>query len=85
MKKLGVKIELLHNDKGPLWSPLSDRRPEEKTFTDAYLKTLEQHNLKTISGRRGVDLSVLDSLKGKLVTAKQALNLKLIDKIRTFD
>lgn len=76
LSKLGISIDLHQKDKGPLWSSVTQKRPEEQAFSEAYVKSLEGDLIKTVSGRRGIDPKIAESVHSKLLTAKQALNLK---------
>lgn len=89
LSKIGVESEAVKSaDKKDLWSPLRPSTPEEKQIVQGVIDELHERFVKVVSaGREG--LLSKDEVKsladGRIFTAEQALQAKLVDRIGYLD
>ena len=84
LKKIGIKDESIKSGKKKdLWSPFRPCTEEERKILQEIINELHERFIKTIAeNRKMLTIGQIKKLAdGRIYTAKQALNLKLIDKI----
>jgi ClpP class serine protease len=75
MDKLNIDIYRMSNGKPTIWGHFQEPPQQEKEFSDKYINQMDKAMVDTIAGRRKIDVSQVESVKGKLLTAQKALDL----------
>jgi len=83
MDKLGLKTDLLVSGKlKAAGSPTQPLSPEQRAYLMALILDLHQQFVSDVASARGLDKAVVAKLAdGRAMTGRQALELKLVDKL----
>ena len=84
LEKIGVEDESIKSgDKKDIWSPFRPSTPEERKIMEEIIDSLFQRFLEVMAeGRKELSMEQIKKLAdGRVYSARQALDLKLIDRI----
>ncbi len=87
LKKLGIKYDPIKSaDMKDIGSPFRDLSPKERLYFEDLIKTFNDRFIGIVAEGRKLDIADVRKLaNGKIYTAEQALDYKLIDQIGYFD
>lgn len=88
LEKIGVEDETIKSaDKKDLWSPFRGGTEEERRIIQGIIDNFHEKFIKVIAeGRKGLSIEEIRRLAdGRIYTAEQAFDLKLIDKVGYLD
>jgi protease-4 len=89
LSKIGIREETIKSaDKKDIWSPLRPSTPEEKEIIQTVINTLHERFVEVVYVGRKPRLSKEDVERladGRIFTAEQALEVKLVDRIGYLD
>jgi ClpP class serine protease len=87
LQLVGVRHEELgcQHDSSRLWNQFVEKSQREKEFTHKWLDVVEEGMLQSVHHRRNIPKENLSAIRSQVLHPAEALRLKLIDAICTFE
>ncbi len=87
MKKLGISVNVVKSGKfKDIGSPFRKMTTDEKAYLQEYIDNAYEQFVRVVSTERHIPLQKVKSVAdGRIFTGEQALKLRLVDKLGTYD
>jgi len=87
LEKIGIEDESIKSaDKKDMWSPFRRSTEEERRIIQGIIRNFHKKFIEKVAEERGLDIEEVKRIAdGRIYTAKQALDLSMIDKIGYLD